>query len=83
MNKLLVAMLLLKIRIAWPLFIWGDDPYHNLTARSRSEARSRFQQNLASDLNLFVKTDRSIAAESRMNSRWNRRGSKGKSGSKG
>jgi hypothetical protein len=83
MNKLVVAVRLLKLRIAWPFFIWEDDPYKSLTVRKRADLKSKFRQNLASDLNLFVKTDRSIASESRINSRWGRRYSNGKPESEG
>lgn len=60
-------MLLSNLRVAWPFFIWDEDPYKK--ARKRADSRAKLQENLESDLHLFVETDKSIGFESRINAR--------------
>jgi len=73
MNKNSVNFLLSRVRNTWPFFLRGNENGPGGIVCTNAELRSNLHKKLASDLDLFVKKDLSIATDSRINTRWKNR----------
>lgn len=69
MTKQFLSTILSNLRVAWPFFLRCDHHYRQGGGHRKGDPKTQLQQRLEKDLHLFVKTDLSLAAGSRITSR--------------